>query len=58
MEPIWNWCLSYDNVRRGSEDGDSGDDSEGGEGDEAEPVEHHGRKLPVVLNGGSVFVVP
>ena len=39
-------------------DGDSGDDGEGGEGDEAEPVEHHGRELPVVLDRGRIFVVP
>ena len=32
---------------RSYKDGDGGDDCEGGEGDEAEPVDDHGRKLPV-----------
>ena len=45
-------------MRRSSEDGDGGDDGEGGEGDEAEPVQHHGRELPVVLDRGRIFVVP
>ena len=39
-------------------DGDSGDDGEGGEGDEAEPVEHHGRELPVVLDGRRLLIIP
>ena len=41
-----------------SKDGKCGDDGEGSEGDEAEPVEHHGRELPVVLDRGRIFVVP
>ena len=43
-------------MRRSSEDGDGGDDGEGGEGDEAEPVQHHGRELPVVLDGVVLLV--
>ncbi len=39
--------LLHDDVRRREEHGDGGDDGEGGEGDEAEPVNDHGRELPV-----------
>ena len=36
-------------MRSSDEEGSSGEHGEPGEGDQAEPVEHHGRKLPVVL---------
>jgi len=45
-------------VRGREEDGHGGHDGEEGEGDEAEPVENHGRKFPVVLDGRRVLVVP
>jgi len=49
--------LRDDDVRRRHEHGDGGDDSEGREGDQAQPVQHHGRELPVVLDLGRVLVV-
>ena len=50
--------LGDDDVRSGDEEGGSGEHREPGEGDQAEPVEHHGRELPVVLDRGRIFVVP
>ncbi len=35
------------NEHKAYQDGDGGDDGEGREGDETEPVDDHGRKLPV-----------
>ena len=49
--------LVNDNVRRREEEGDGGDYGEERERDEAQPVEHHGGKLPVVLDGRRVLVV-
>ena len=50
--------LGDDDVRSGDKEGGSGEHREPGEGDQAEPVEHHGRELPVVFYGGGVFVIP
>ena len=36
-------------MRSSDEEGGSGKHGEPSEGDQTEPVEHHGRKLPVVL---------
>lgn len=49
--------LSDDDVRGREEDRHGGHDREEGEGDEAEPVENHGRELPVILDGRRVLVV-
>ena len=48
--------LGDDDVRSGDEEGGSGEHREPGEGDQAEPVEHHGRELPVVLDGVVLLV--
>ena len=48
--------LGDDDVRSGDEEGGRGEHREPGEGDQAEPVEHHGRKLPVVLDRIVVLV--
>ena len=61
--PLLNICefirfnLVNDNVRRCEEQGYCGDYGEERERDEAQPVEHHGGKLPVVLDGRRVLVV-
>jgi hypothetical protein len=49
--------LRDDDVRRREQHGDRRYDGKECEGDETEPVEHHRRKLPVVLDRGSVLVV-
>ena len=43
---------------RGGQDGHSGHYSEQGEYNEAETVQHHGRKLPVILDGRALLVIP
>ena len=49
--------LSDDDVRGREENSHRGHDREEGEGDETEPVENHGRELPVVLDGRRILVV-
>jgi len=44
-------------VRGREEDSHGGHDREEGEGDEAEPVENHGRELPVVLDCRRILIV-
>ena len=49
--------LVDNNVRSCEEQCDGGDDGEERERDETQTVEHHGGKLPVVLDGRGVLVV-
>ena len=45
-------------MRGSTEHGDSGHYGEGGVGHQAQPVQHHGRKLPVALHRPTLLIVP
>ena len=49
--------LDYD-VRSCCQHHNSGDHCEEGEGDETDPVQHHGRELPVILYIGRLVLAP
>ena len=44
-------------VRGGAEHGDCGHDGEGGVGHQTQPVQHHGRELPVTLHRPALLVL-
>lgn len=50
--------LFNDDVRGGDQHADGGQGREQGEDDKAEPVEHHGTKLPVALDDAGLLLVP
>lgn len=57
VEPCISVLLRDDDVRRRDEHRDGRDDGERRERQQTDSVQHHGRELPVVLDGRSVLVV-
>ena len=45
-------------MRSSAEHGDSGHYGEGGVGHQAQPVQHHGCKLPVALHRPALLIIP
>ena len=44
-------------MRGGAEHGDGGHNGEGGVGHQAQPVQHHGSKLPVTLHCSTLLII-